>query len=175
MPPTVIIAWLATCPYGSATSGRTHSGQTLRHAESGIAQSRFSRSRLADRETMPETLNKALITRSARRASRFLKSLSNEHRMLILCNLVDSEKSVTELEAILGIRQATLSQQLARLRADRLVATRRTGKSIYYSLASANARALIGLLYELFCAPAAKPKATVATTRRGTRDASVRS
>lgn len=123
---------------------------------------------------MAEGVNKALLVKNARRASAFLKTLSNEHRMLILCNLVESEKSVSELEAILGIRQPTLSQQLARLRADRLVATRRNGKSIYYSLASANARALIGLLYDLFCAPAVKAKGAAATTRRRLNGASAR-
>lgn len=124
---------------------------------------------------MAQGLNKALVARSAKRASRFLKTLSNEHRMLILCNLVDSEKSVSELEEILGISQPTLSQQLARLRADRIVATRRNGKSIYYSLASSNARALIGLLYEFFCAPAVKAKVAAATRLRRPRDASIHS
>lgn len=121
---------------------------------------------------MAEGVNKALLVKSARRASGFLKTLANEHRLLILCNLVESEKSVSELESILGIRQPTLSQQLARLRTDHLVTTRRNGKSIYYSLASPNARALIGLLYELYCAPAAKPKAAAATTRRRLNGAS---
>jgi DNA-binding transcriptional ArsR family regulator len=111
-------------------------------------------------------VNKALLAKSAKRASRFLKSVSNEHRMLILCNLVDAERSVSELEALLGIRQPTLSQQLARLRNDRLVATRRDGKSIYYSLASEQARALIGLVYTLFCASRGKARTAVATTRR---------
>ncbi len=122
---------------------------------------------------MAKGVKQVLLVENAQRASRFLKSLSNPHRMLILCNLVESEKSVSELEDILGIRQATLSQQLARLRADRMVATRRNGKSIYYSLASRNARALIGLLYELFCAPGVKSKPARATTRRP-RDASAR-
>ena len=65
-----------------------------------------------------EGIDKDLLEQSARRASRFLKTLSNESRMLVLCNLVDSEKTVSELEQILGIRQPTLSQQLARLRAE---------------------------------------------------------
>ena len=113
-----------------------------------------------------EGVSKALLLRSARLASRFLKSLSNEHRMLILCTLVEAEKNVGELEAILGIRQPTLSQQLARLRADGLVATRRNGKSIYYSIASSNARALLGLLHELYCAPALQTKVKAAATRK---------
>lgn len=86
--------------------------------------------------------------------------------MLILCHLVESERSVGELEEILGLRQPTLSQHLARLRADRLVATRRNGKSISYSLASPKARALIGVLHKLFCAPRVKVSPAAATPRR---------
>ena len=123
---------------------------------------------------MGEGVNKAQLVKNARRASGFLKALSNEHRLLILCNLVESEKSVSELEGILGIRQPTLSQQLARLRADCLVTTRRNGKSIYYSIASPNARALIGLLYELYCAPPAKTKAAAANKPRPPNDTAAR-
>jgi ArsR family transcriptional regulator len=114
---------------------------------------------------MAANVDKALLAKSARRASRFLKTISNEHRLLVLCNLADSEKTVSELAAILGINQPTLSQQLARLRADGLVATRRNGKSIHYSLASDSAREMIGLLYQLFCAPAAKRTASQAKAR----------
>jgi ArsR family transcriptional regulator, virulence genes transcriptional regulator len=117
-------------------------------------------------ERVMEGVDKALLQKSARRATRFLKSLANEHRMLILCNLVDGEKSVSELEEILGLRQPTLSQQLARLRGDDLVVTRRNGKSIYYSLASAEARALLACLYELYCAPATRARAGEAPARR---------
>lgn len=88
---------------------------------------------------------------NAKRASAFLKALANENRLVILCALVEGERNVSELEAILGIRQPTLSQQLQRLRADELVTTRRDSKQIYYSLASKEAEQLIGLLYELFC------------------------
>ena len=72
--------------------------------------------------------------------------MANENRLLILYHLADGEKSVTELELLLGIRQPTLSQQLARLRADSLVATRRAAKLIYYSLASDDAHRVIQLL-----------------------------
>ena len=89
---------------------------------------------------------------SAQRVSGFLKALANENRLVILCTLAEGEKNVGELENILGIRQPTLSQQLARLRADELVATRRDSKQIYYSIASKEAEQVIGLLYELFCA-----------------------
>ena len=87
----------------------------------------------------------------AQRASRFLKSLANGNRLVILCSLVDGEKNVGELERILGIRQPTLSQQLARLRSDELVETRRDSRQIYYALASHEAEQMIKLLYDLFC------------------------
>lgn len=89
---------------------------------------------------------------NAREASDFLKSLANENRLLILCLLAEGELSVTELENALGIRQPTTSQQLARLRADELVSHRREGKTIYYSLASDEARKVVALVYDLFCA-----------------------
>lgn len=66
---------------------------------------------------------------NAKRASDFLKALAHESRLVILCILAEGEKSVSELEDILKLRQPTVSQQLARLRADRLVATRRNGKA----------------------------------------------
>ena len=88
---------------------------------------------------------------NALHASDFLKALANPHRLLILCHLAEGELSVGELEQLLKLRQPTLSQQLARLREDALVDTRRVGKMIYYRLASNEARQVIELLYELFC------------------------
>lgn len=92
----------------------------------------------------------------AAQAADFLKSLGNENRLLILCHLSEGEMSVSELESALGLRQPTLSQQLARLRTDELVATRRDGKTIYYSLASAEVGKLLELMYSLFCSAEAK-------------------
>ena len=69
---------------------------------------------------------------------------------MILCILAEGEKSVSELEELLSLRQPTVSQQLARLRSDGLVATRRDGKAIYYSLASEEARVVVGAVYDLF-------------------------
>ena len=89
---------------------------------------------------------------SARNASDLLKALGNEHRLMILCQLADGEKSVGELVTLIGIAQSPLSQHLARLRRDGLVDTRREAQTIFYSVASAEARQLIGLLYEMFCA-----------------------
>lgn len=94
---------------------------------------------------------------NARGAATFLKGLANENRLMILCSLAQGEMNVSDLEARLGIRQPTLSQQLARLRSEGLVATRRDAKSIYYSLASEEARQVIGLLYDLFCSQSEVP------------------
>lgn len=92
----------------------------------------------------------------AARAADFLKALANENRLLILCHLSEGEMSVTELEEALGLRQPTLSQQLARLRADELVQTRRDGKTIYYSLGDDNVGRMLEMMYSLFCSPEAK-------------------
>ncbi|WP_425098015.1 ArsR/SmtB family transcription factor [Tropicibacter sp. S64] len=89
---------------------------------------------------------------NAANAAAFLKTLAHEGRLMILCHLGSGEKSVGELEDLLGIRQAAVSQMLARLREEGLVVTRRDGKTIYYSLADDNTSRVIGLLYELFCA-----------------------
>lgn len=88
---------------------------------------------------------------SAKEASDLLRALAHEARLMILCMLVEGEKSVSELEAFLEMRQPTVSQQLARLRADRLVKTRRDGKTIYYALASEDAKKVIAVLYDLYC------------------------
>lgn len=88
---------------------------------------------------------------NARKASDFLKAISHEDRLLILCLLIDGEKTVGELEQILKLRQAAASQQLARLRADGLVEARRDGKSVYYSLARPDVIEVISALYRTFC------------------------
>ena len=87
----------------------------------------------------------------ARKASDFLKAISHETRLLILCLLIDGEKTVNELEQILKLRQAAVSQQLARLRADDLVEARRNGKSVHYSLARPDVIEVISALYRPFC------------------------
>lgn len=94
----------------------------------------------------------ALLDR-ARKASDMLKSLSHETRLLILCILTEGEKSVSDLEDIMSMPQAAVSQQLARLRFDRLVTTRRDGRVIYYSIASEEVASMIESLYEFFCKP----------------------
>lgn len=98
---------------------------------------------------------------SAREASGFLKALSHEARLLILCLLIEGEKSVTAIEQILSLRQPAISQQLARLRVDGLVETRREGKNIFYSLSRPEVREVIGALHRAFCQqPRSRSRAT---------------
>ncbi|WP_093031712.1 ArsR/SmtB family transcription factor [Ruegeria marina] len=87
----------------------------------------------------------------AAHAAAFLKTLAHEGRLMILCHLGAGEKSVGQLEELLDIRQAAVSQMLARLREEGLVSTRREGKTVFYSLSDNNTEQLIGLLYSLFC------------------------
>jgi len=102
----------------------------------------------SDSEASPELEE---LMRNARQASDLLKALAHENRLLLLCILHERERSVGELEAILSLRQATVSQQLARLRFDGLVKTRRDGKTIYYSIANEHAREIVRLMYDMFC------------------------
>lgn len=87
----------------------------------------------------------------AERAEEFLKALANRHRLMILCELHRGERSVGALQEAVGLSQSALSQHLARLREDDLVSTRRSAQTIYYALASPEAKAMIALMYELFC------------------------
>jgi ArsR family transcriptional regulator len=80
----------------------------------------------------------------------FLKALSHEGRLMILCHLAGGEKSVTELEELLGQRQAAVSQQLARLRLEGLVSTRRDGKAIFYTIQDTRVMELLRLLPGMF-------------------------
>ena len=88
---------------------------------------------------------------NAKTASDFLKAISHESRLLILCHLVSGEKSVTELESLLSARQAAVSQQLSRLRLEGLVKPRREGKAIYYSLTDDRPKQILEVVYDLFC------------------------
>ena len=91
-----------------------------------------------------------LMVDRAKQATGFLKALSHESRLLILCLLSEGEKSVTNLEELLALRQSTVSQQLARLRLDGLVKTKRDGKTIYYNLANEDVRTILAAIYEVF-------------------------
>lgn len=98
----------------------------------------------ADRDRMAE---------NAARASNFLKAISHEGRLMILCHLSAGEKSVTELEELLSARQAAVSQQLSRLRLEGLVTPRRDGKTIYYRLADDRPQKIMEVVYDMFCKP----------------------
>jgi len=91
------------------------------------------------------------VIQSASSATDFMKALAHEGRLMILCHLVGGEKSVSELEDLLSSRQAAVSQQLARLRLEGLVSSRRDGKVIYYSLGDQKATKMIELLHQMFC------------------------
>lgn len=86
-------------------------------------------------------------------AAALLKTLAHEGRLMILCHLAGGEKSVTALEDLLQSRQAAVSQQLARLRIEGLVESRRDGKAIYYSLRDPKAAVLLTTVHRLFCSP----------------------
>lgn len=93
------------------------------------------------------------MVRNATEAANFLKAISHEGRLMILCHLASGEKTVTELEELLNSRQAAVSQQLARLRLEGLVTPRREGKAIHYRLSDNRSRQMIDLIYDLFCKP----------------------
>jgi DNA-binding transcriptional ArsR family regulator len=105
-------------------------------------------SRLPPRDADAEKMKS--IAASAQRASILLKALSHETRLLILYILAEGERTVTEIEDLLGLQQAVVSQHLARLRMDQLVETRRDGRLIRYRLVSTEIRAVIALLQETF-------------------------
>jgi len=126
-------------------------------------------------------VNAATMRQSADQAAEFLKSLGNRHRLLILCQLLDAERSVTDLSQFLEIRDSTVSQHLALLRREGLVKARRDGQTIWYSLNSDPAREVLATLYRCFCAPgessaetapeatASSSIATAGRSRRATR------
>lgn len=108
-----------------------------------------SRLPVFDGNTCPEDMKR--MEENAHRASNFMKAISHEGRLMILCHLASGEKSVTELEDLLSARQAAVSQQLARLRFEGLVTPRRDGKTIYYSLTDDRPRQIMEVVYDLFC------------------------
>ncbi|WP_372828441.1 ArsR/SmtB family transcription factor [Polaromonas sp.] len=97
------------------------------------------------------TMDIDMLRSSAEEASRLMKALSNPARLLLLCQLAQGEQRVGELEAMVGIVQPTLSQQLGVLRDEGLVSTRRESKNIYYQIDSPEALAVMNVLYEQFC------------------------
>jgi len=91
---------------------------------------------------------------AADEASALLKALANRHRLIIICQLIEKERSVGELAELLRIRDSTVSQHLALLRKDGLVRTRREGQTIWYSIGSKPAREIVRTLYRTYCGPA---------------------
>lgn len=100
-----------------------------------------------------DTMDLQALEASAGEASDLLKALSNPHRLLILCQLEGGERQVSQLQAGSGLSQSALSQHLARLREDGLVAARREGVAVFYSIANPAALKVIGVLAEIYCPP----------------------
>jgi len=105
---------------------------------------------MSDSKTSP-SLDKLKI--KAPEVAEFLRLFANGNRLILLCHIAQKERSVTDIQNDLGIKQPGLSQQLAELRQSGLVKTRRDSRLIYYSIADEKARAVMDLLYGLFCDP----------------------
>ncbi len=99
-------------------------------------------------------MNMQELAANSMEAEELLKALANGHRLMILCELKDGERSVSALEQVVPLAQSALSQHLAKLREGGFVTTRREAQTIYYSLSDARVARLIEVLHELFCAPA---------------------
>jgi len=95
-------------------------------------------------------INPKRMESQAKRASKLLKAVGNERRLMILCHLMVGEKSVGTLEKLIGLSQSALSQHLARLRRDKFVKTRREAQTIYYSLAGSEVETILSTLYSLY-------------------------
>ena len=102
-----------------------------------------------DKNISPEDMDK--VAGNVVQAVNFLKAISHEGRLMILCYLASGEKSVMDLEELLSARQAAVSQQLLRLRLEGLVTPRREGKVIYYSLTDKRSTQIMEVVYDLFC------------------------
>ena len=100
-------------------------------------------------------MNISELQDKAHQVTTLLKAMGNERRFLILCYLVDGERSVGELERLVGLSQSALSQHLARLRRDELVQTRRSAQTIYYSLQGSLPLSVMQALHQVFCGPQA--------------------
>ena len=102
-----------------------------------------------DKNISPEDMDK--VAGNVVQAVNFLKAISHEGRLMILCYLASGEKSVMDLEELLSARQAAVSQQLSRLRLEGLVTPRREGKVIYYSLTDKRSTQIMAVVYDLYC------------------------
>lgn len=118
-------------------------------------------------------INAEHMLETAAEACDLLKAVANPHRLVILCQLVEGEKSVGELAEFLGIRSTTVSQNLALMRNCGLVVARRDGQTMWYSIKSAEARTLLETLYRIYCTPLPlcgkeKPASSKLRKRKGT-------
>jgi DNA-binding transcriptional ArsR family regulator len=102
------------------------------------------------------TLDPAQFEASAGQAARLLRALANERRLMILCQLTDGERSVGQLAPLVGLSQSALSQHLAVLREEGLVATRREAQSVWYRIDDPAALKVVATLAEIFCPPEAQ-------------------
>ncbi len=142
--------------------GRRRSREAASAREPRLAESartplsrRAGRQRIAEPATIVDRggLEPDALEAHAGRAAGMLRSMANAWRLLVLCNLVNGEKSVGELQRIVGISQSALSQHLATLRAKKLVAVRREAQTIYYRLHGPEVTAVLTTLYGLYCGP----------------------
>jgi len=129
----------------------------------------MKREEQVDAHSVREKKSFGALWENAGEANSLLRAMANENRLMILCLLAEGERSVGEIETMTGTRQPTVSQQLARLRADGLVESRRDGKTIYYSLICRRTRRVLELLDGLSVRDADAPAADTATkpVRRG--------
>lgn len=109
-------------------------------------------------EIQSPVLDMTLMQTAAKEAASMLRTLANEDRLLLLCQLSQGEKSVGELEELLDLHQPSLSQQLGVLRSEGLVDTRRDGKRIFYSIADQKVLTLLEAMYGLYCPEPKKAK-----------------
>jgi ArsR family transcriptional regulator, virulence genes transcriptional regulator len=117
---------------------------------------------------LADNLDVAALEENAERAAALLRSVGSKWRLLVLCQLVKGEKSVGQLESIIGLSQSALSQHLTVLRHNGLVKTRRCAQMIFYSLNGHEVSAVLNTLYGLYCAPPAPPATGRKIKRSGT-------
>lgn len=94
---------------------------------------------------------------SAAEAARLLRALANERRLMILCQLAEGERSVGQILPLVGLSQSALSQHLAVLREEGIVAARREAQTVWYRIADPAALKVVGVLAEIFCPPVESP------------------
>lgn len=100
-----------------------------------------------------DTLPFSLMKTNAREAETLLKQLANANRLALLCQLIESEKTVGHLADFIGLSQSSVSQHLAKLREAKLVTSEKRGQQVYYRIASTQAQTLLSVLYFMFCKP----------------------